>query len=189
MNHWIINNTNIPDLAMGFTRGMDALGDSAALCRGGWKAVKDPGFPTHAFVFLRINGYLVAFEEGPQGLRPQPLNEYLTDKNRIVSVYYCHCWDDPLRAATAKSRLMQIWIEGGPRSRYGWATLFHFLPVVGPLIKPSAQGEICSEDVAGLHIETGGVTWLKNKIIAPDELLMAAQGSKPACEAVLGYYK
>ncbi|HEY5139293.1 MAG TPA: hypothetical protein VIJ25_08265, partial [Methylococcales bacterium] len=69
---WKINEVNIPDMAVGFSRGMDAIGDSIAFCRGGWRAVKDKSFPTHAFYFYRINGHLIAFEEGPQGLCPQP---------------------------------------------------------------------------------------------------------------------
>ena len=170
---WQINEPAIPDLAFGLSRGLDAIGDSIAFCRGGWKAVKDKSFPTHAFIFLRMNGRLVAFEEGPQGLRPQPLAEYAEDKNRIVAVYYCHCWDDPDKAIAAKDMLMKIWLSGGPRDRYGWATLFHFLPWIGPKIQPSKQGEICSEDVAGVAIDAGGVQWLKTKIVAPDQLGVA----------------
>ena len=119
---------------------------------------------------MRLEGHLIAFEEGPQGLRPQPLSEYATDKNRIISVYYCHCWDDPDRRTSARDALLKIWLDGGERDRYGWATMFHFLPIVGPGIEPAKQGEICSEDVAGGLIDWGGVQWIKDKIIAPDQL-------------------
>lgn len=182
------NESIIPDLAVGFTRGLDAIGDAIAFCRGGWRAKDDPGFPSHAFLFYKIGDRLVAFEEGPRGLNPQPLREYLSARNRVVAVRYCHCWDDEGRALACKDALMKIWHDGGARQRYGWSTLFHFLPVVGKWIKPAKLGEICSENVAGMHIQYGGIDW-PTKILAPDQLNTKMQQDRHTCSTILNYYK
>ncbi len=190
---WKINEANIPDLAIGFTRGLDLLGDSIAFCRGGWQAVRDKSFPTHAFFFCRIQDRLFAFEETAQGLRPMPLSEYATDKNRIISAYYCHCWNDSRRRENAIAYLIDIMAVGGERQRYGWRTLFSKLPGIGKLIRPDPVADICSENVAEILHQFGGVNWFEKTgtKIAPDELLMAIQKSRlnHETETILGYYQ
>lgn len=190
---YLINSDNIADLDIAFSRGLDLLGDSIALCRGGWKAVRDKSFPTHAFFFCRIRDQLFAFEETPQGLRPMALSEYNTARNRIISVYRCKCWDELDRKYLAIDYLIGIMAEGGERQQYGWKTLFSKLPVIGRFIPPDKVADICSENVSEVLYKFGGVDWFRKTgtKIAPDELqiILHAARRKGEANAVLGYYK
>ena len=184
---YIINENNIPTLAIGFTRGLDLLGNSIAFCRGGWKAAKDKSFPTHAFLFTRDEGRLFATEEQPCGLVEKSLAEYCTDKNRIVAVYHWHGFDDPDRIDAALKKLADIRANGDRNSKYDFKALFSFIPLVGKWFKPDPAKMICSESVATI-LKGAGATWIKNPVVTPDQLEKIIHESGE-CKAVLGYYK
>lgn len=186
---WRINENAIPTLAVGFTRGLDALGDSIAFCRGGPAAVRDKSFPTHAFLFTRDAGRLFATEETPGGLVEKSLAEYCTDKNRIVAVYHWQGFDDPDRIDAALKRLADIRADGDYNSRYDFGALLSFLPWIGKWFRPDPQKMICSESVATI-LKCAGATWIKKTVIPPDELmeLMHVQKARGEVRAVLGYY-
>jgi hypothetical protein len=170
---WKINEPAILDLDIGFTRSLGPVGDAIALCSGGWQAVRDRSFPTHAFFFCRIQGRLFAVEEGIQGLLPMPLSEYANDSNRIVAVYRCQCWDDPKRRDGAIAYLTDTWAAGGERQKYAWHTLFHKIPGIGRLIRPDDVETICSQNVAQVLQKCGEVSWFAKcgTELRPDELL------------------
>jgi hypothetical protein len=189
---WKINEKAIPDLTIGFTRSHGPLGNAIALCAGGWRAVKDKSFPTHAFFFLRIEQRLFAFEQTGQGLRPVALSEYATDRNRIIACYYCHCWDDIVRRQNAIYDLLDIWYEGGERQRYAKRTLLHKIPGIGRLIRPDDVETICSQNVAQVLQICGGVSWFDKSgtELRPDELLQALRCGRMMnqVENVINYY-
>lgn len=190
---WKINEKAIRDLTIGFTRSHGPLGNAIALCAGGWRAVKDKSFPTHAFFFLHIEGRLFAFEQTGQGLRPVALSEYATDRNRIIACYYCHCWDDPRRRGNAIDYLMDIWYEGGEPQEYGLRTMAHKIPWVGRLIRPDDVETICSQNVAKVLQICGGVSWFDKSgtELRPDELLQALKVGRMMnqVESVINYYE
>lgn len=170
---WKTNEPAIRDLDIGLTRSLGPLGDAIALCAGGWQAVKNKSFPTHAFLFCHIERRLFAFEQTGQGLRPVALSEYASDRNRIIAVYRCHCWDDQKRRGNAIDYLLDIWYHGGERQRYAKRTLLHKIPLVGRLIRPDDVETICSQNVTQVLQICGGVSWFAKcgTELRPDELL------------------
>jgi len=179
----LVLNNKIPPLAVGFARSRDLLGGLIAACRGGVPAIFNNNFPTHAFLYTQDSGCMFATEEGSAGLVEDCLCKYTDENNRIVSVLYWRGWDDAAKSARAETHLAQIRSAGGSRAAYGYSILPYFLPLIGNWFKPKPEtlvdgSEICSEDVAGIHICDGGVTWLSSKLLAPDQLYAAMVASK-----------
>lgn len=173
-----INTKAIPELSVGFSRGRDMLGGLISLCRGGPGAIFNNNFPTHAFMFTCYQGQLFATEEGPSGLVEDSISQYCQSNDQIVKIMYWSGWDDHIKKGGALAHLAEIRAAGGPRAAYGYSILPYFLPLIGGWFKPKPQtlidgSEICSEDVAGIHICDGGAKWLSTKLLAPDELLDA----------------
>jgi hypothetical protein len=196
----ILNPAVIPNLAIGFVRGMDFDGDAIALVRGGIKAMNDPSFPTHALLFVWWEGQLFVAEETSQGLVLNPSVDYMGRKNiRIVGVYYCHCWDWPQNVDTAMKQLAYIMEQRGNRKtatgKYNFWLLGKFLPLVRnwPVVKRAVQStaNICSENVTIIHIDQGGCSWLLDRCPAPDQLMAIVQRREKTVDdvnCVLDYY-
>ena len=184
--NWSINENAIPTLAVGFTRGMDTLGDAIALSRGGLAAVHDASFPTHAFMFTREQGRLFATEETPSGLVEKGLAEYCQDNNRIVSVYFWRGWQDEEKADAALRYLANVRADGARNSKYDFLGLLSFLPFIGRWFKPDPQKQICSENCASIH-KTFGASWIVQTVIAPDQLEMLMRHNEE-CKCILNYY-
>ena len=184
---YIINESGIPTLAVGFTRGLDALGDVIAFARGGMDAVHDKSFPTHAFLFTRDQGRLFATEEQSCGLVEKSLAEYCqSDSMRIVAVMNWQGWT-PETTEVALQKLADIRADGARNSKYDFKALFSFIPWIGKWFKPDPAKMICSESVATI-LKAAGATWIKNTVMTPDELFKLMHDSGE-CPAVLGYYK
>lgn len=183
---FVINEENIPTLAVGFTRSLTPLGDAIAYARGGIDALKDPSFPSHALLFTRDQGRLFATEERYEGLVERSLGYYCKPSNRLVAVHYWRYWN-PTTRDRALHELANIRADHELNSKYDYAALFHFLPVIGKWFKPSSQRQVCSENVASI-LKKYGAGFITETLIAPDQLLKIMRAS-PECDCVLGYYK
>lgn len=183
---WKINENAIPTLAVGFSRGMDALGDAIAFFRGGVTAVKDKSFPTHCFLFTRDNGRLFASEETASGLRENSLANYCDDSNRIVAVYFWNGFNDAARVNDVLRDLSDIRANGDYESKYDFKGLLSFLPGIGKWFKPDKRRKWCSKSVSDFMFQHGAV-WTPVSNIAPDQLLKKMQNND-SCKAILNYY-
>jgi hypothetical protein len=192
---WTLNYPCIPVLAVGFSRSTSIVGNLIRFFRGGFKAVGDPGFPNHAFLIVSWHGQKFAAEETAEGLKMDSLEQYSGKGERITEMYYCTCFDDPVKKKDSLDRISYILREQGNRhtklGKYQTGGLFSFLH----LASPDASGkdaEWCSENCADILKNYGKVPWIKDVHLAPDQLLnlmMFQKTGECSCEAVLNYYK
>lgn len=195
MKKFSINYPQIPVLSVGFTRSRSFVARSIQLIRGG---LDDKSFPNHAFLVVEFNGQKFAAEETFDGLKMNSLEQYAYEDNRIVSMYYWHGWDDPIKKKAALDRITYILREQGNKDtklgKYQIWGLFSFVPIARWFIKHDASGkeaEWCSEDCAAIHKNQGGCDWIKDVHLAPDQLMvkMGSYGKESGnCNALLNYY-
>lgn len=177
-----INYPNIPVLAIGFSRSNSLFAKAIQLIR---KILNDKGAPNHAFVVTEDHGQLFATEETLNGLVENSLEEYTSDKNRIVAMYTFKGFDNLSHREDAQRHLATIRRKAGENSKYDIKGVLSFIPGFNHIFKPDPRKQWCSENVASL-LNTFGAG-LGDTTIAPDTLLKKIQDKK-SFKAVLGYY-
>jgi len=197
MSDLIINETNIPSMAVYWTHTDNALGKAIQFCKGGIKGIKDKSFPNHAGLFTRDNGILFGTEETPSGLGEESVRQYNRPSDRIICVYYWSGWKNERLNTEAQARLTGLRAMHGAASKYNYWALLAELPVVGKAFNWAwnEPGMICSQAVAWIHREYG-CNWLDTEKISPDQLLEKFQWArknikdpKQSVDCILGYYK
>lgn len=180
-----INYPNIPVLAIGFSRSNSLIAKGIQFFSG---TLKDKGMPNHAFFVTEDHGQLFATEETIHGLQENSLEQYTSDKNRIVALYSWVQFDNPTKRESAQQYLAEIRRKAKENSKYDVKGLFSFVPVFKWFCKPDPKKQWCSENVAGV-LKDYGAECITKKTIRPDELLKIVQNNKQEFRAVLNYYK
>jgi hypothetical protein len=184
---------NIPVLAVCFTRTENPICNAIRFFRGGKKAVDDLAFPNHCFPVSESWGQKYACEETIKGLVENSMEKYRYKKERIVACYYWTGWHDKEVREMALERLAYIRRKQGDKTtklgKYNPLGLGRFLPVIGKwkIFNKDSEADWCSENTASIHMLCGA-NFIKDKHIAPDQLLKAMQSSKE-CKAILNYYR
>lgn len=151
----------MPVLAVGITQGKDL----AAMIIG------IVSKRTHALFITIDHTQLFATEEGPNGLAENSLDEYTSDKNRVVELLYWTGWNDPLKKEAALIELATI-RRRKKENKYGWGTLLCYVPVIGKWFKPDKSAEICSQNCIDILDKYGfNSGWKKEIPPNPGELL------------------
>jgi hypothetical protein len=188
-----LNYPEIPILAIGLVRGMDFVGDTIALCRGGFKAMADKAFPTHALLTTIDRNQKYATEETLSGLVENSLEEYNNSKVRIVAMYYWTGWDDEQKRNDALDYLAYIRRQQGNKGtkigKYDLKGLFSFIPIIGKwkCFQPDSSEQWCSENVYSIHKKFGAPWAQGDPHVAPDQL-MAIMHNAIDVRVVLNYY-
>jgi len=181
---WKINYSNIPVLALAWTRSTLPIARMIQLVRGG---LTDKAAPNHSLIVTEDHGQLFATEQTARGLRENSLELYTKNSNRIVAMYVWKGFDNPVIREAAQQYLSLIRRRAAEDSKYDFIGLLSFLPILKKIIKPHPVREWCSETVAGL-LKTFGCEAIEKTTISPDELLRIVQSKKDEFTAVLGYY-
>jgi len=185
MTIFTLNYPAIPVLSVGFTRSHPFMGRSIQAVRGG---LYDPAFPNHAFLVSIDRGQKFATEKTIHGLQQMSMDQYRTQRNRIVCMYYWTGWDDQARRNEALDYLAYLRRKQGDQfvqtGKYDHIGLLSF--IFPKLVKPHPEREWCSENAASIH-KRFGAGWVGKTEISPDQLLTAMQNSME-CIAVLNYY-
>jgi hypothetical protein len=173
-----LNYPNLPILATAFTKGKDLFG---------WVInVFAPGPCGHALLITEDHGQKFATEED-NGLKENSLEEYTTDKNRIVAMYYWTGWDSIEKREAAETYLAEIRRRRAENSKYDWAGLLSFVPVLNHWFKPSPVRQWCSENVLSIHDRFGFKSNWFGRPPSPAQLEILMQSRKDVV-CVLGYY-
>ena len=178
-----INFDKIPAMTIGFTRSTDFIGRAIQLVRG---ILDDPSKPNHAFIVTSDDGYKFALEETLHGLQENSLEDYASDKDRIVCMYRWKGWT-PATEKAVTDYLLCLRSNRLPASLYDFKGLFSFVLFFKRFVKPDPVRQWCSENVVALHVMAGCKTFPKNEI-TPDELLYLVQKSDEF-DCILSYYK
>ena len=177
-----INYTNIPVLAIGFSRSSSLFAKGIQLVRG---ILGDKSEPNHAFFVTEDHGQLFATEETIHGLVENSLEEYTGSRDRIVAMYIWEGFNDASKREDALKFLAEVRRKRNENSRYDFKGLLSFVPVLKKFFKPDPKRQWCSENVASL-LNTYGAG-IGEEHITPDQLLKIVQ-EKSDFKAVLGYY-
>ena len=179
---YTINYPVLPILATFFTKGQDLFG---------WLInVFAPGPCGHAGLITDDHGQKFATEED-NGLKENSLEEYTSDKNRIVAMYYWVGWDDIAKNEEAQQYLAEIRRRRAENSRYNWAGLLSFVPVLKelPFVKKAVAGprQWCSENVLSIHDRFGFNSGWVGRPPSPAQLEILIQ-KRDDVKCILGYY-
>lgn len=179
-----INYANIPVLAIGFTRSNSLIAKGIQLFRG---ILKDKKAPNHAFFVTEDHGQLFATEETFSGLRENSLEKYTKDSDGIVSMYVWKGFNDPVKREAAQRYLAEIRRRAKENSKYDFAGLFTFVPIIKYFVHADPQKQWCSENVASV-LKTFGAECIQNTEISPDQLIKVLQERKDSFDTVSNYY-
>jgi hypothetical protein len=185
---------NIKPLSVYATREVTGIVEAGiAIEESGLRGLTDPSIPVHMGMTIAPRPpTLHALDETLQGLRYGSLNQYTTDRNRIVVMRRWTGWDDPEKVVSCTDWIDALIAAGGENSEYATLQLGHFLdadklPIIGQFFDPKRTTKCwCSEFTLLAHKLHGAP--IDNIYLDPlhaDEA-MHATGEFPA---VLGYYK
>jgi hypothetical protein len=177
----LLNASAIPTLANCFSRCQDFEGNGIVLFDGGFKALRDPYYPSHAFPITREYGNIFTVDEIAGGLTEESLERFCkNDKNKIVSCYYWTGWDDPVVRGKAEALLAGIRSRGGKPASYNYQFILYrafldlHLPFIANIWKKSInfQAKACAQESNWL-LRTFGCPFAKaDDDISPRELEM-----------------
>ena len=188
-----LNYEKLPILGVAFSHSKDVPGFAIAAVRGG---IGDDSFPIHALLITADRGQKFATEETLKGLVEDSLEEYTTDLNRLVGVFYWHGWDDPAKAEAAQDDLAYIRRKQAENSKYDLSGLFVFvkekLPSWLQWAIPATASKVkewCSENVLSMLDKYGfNSGWNNpNRGPAPDELFEIMK-KRTDVDLVTNYY-
>jgi hypothetical protein len=193
--NWQLAYDHIPLLSNFFTREVSGFVEAGIVVEEyGIAGLFDRSIPVHeGIVTAHQNSIKFATEETMQGLKHNSLEQYTTDANRIVCMYYWHGWDDMMRQEAAIDFIDATIAHGGDASKYATLQLGHFLkadhlPLIGHYFDPArTQKKWCSEYCLML-LKIFGAEWVKDIYLDPLQSLRAMHDSGE-CSAILGYYK
>jgi hypothetical protein len=187
-----LNYEKLPILGVAFSHSKDVPGYAIAVVRGG---IGDDAFPIHALLITADRGQKFATEETLAGLVENSLEEYTTDLNRLVGVFYWHGWDDAAKKESAQDDLAYIRRKHAENSQYDFGGLFVFVKEKLPSwlqwmipAKADKTKQWCSENCLAILDKYGFASgWTKDRGPAPDEL-MEIMMKRDDVELVLNYY-